>query len=221
MSRVSPPWTEGRGVTQQHVGIQHAHTNSHTDMNVLIEYVPVITSWQKITLTHNKCTITPGTIIPAGKKEKKKTVSLILCPAERKRKNSVITPWSPAVSKQKPMETEFMFANKAISAHASHTLFVWLFFLNYRGQATEWGAVNLTEVQKNTPSRHPKLAIVLRYSSRLYVIIAWQHTKIKQVALVHIVTRLHLEFGCVSLPKEGLVFGTHRNIIYIYLYILF
>lgn len=63
-----------------------------------------------------------------------------------------------------------------------------LFFFLYRGRATVLGAVNLTEVQKNTPSQRPKLATMLSYSCRLYVIIAWQHTKIKEVALVHIVT---------------------------------
>lgn len=33
------------------MGIQHAHSNSHTDMNVFIEYVSVITAWQNYTYT--------------------------------------------------------------------------------------------------------------------------------------------------------------------------
>lgn len=40
-----------RVFTQQHMGIQHAHSNSHTDMNVFIEYVSVITAWQNYTYT--------------------------------------------------------------------------------------------------------------------------------------------------------------------------
>lgn len=47
-------WAEYRrreqSVFTQHMGIQHAHTNSHTDMNVFIEYVSVITAWQKLHL---------------------------------------------------------------------------------------------------------------------------------------------------------------------------
>lgn len=33
------------------MGIQHAHSNSHTDMNVFIEYVSVFTAWQNYTYT--------------------------------------------------------------------------------------------------------------------------------------------------------------------------
>ncbi len=33
------------------MGSQHAHSNSHTDMNVFIEYVSVITAWQNYTYT--------------------------------------------------------------------------------------------------------------------------------------------------------------------------
>lgn len=40
-----------RVFTQQHMGIQHAHSNTHTDMNVFIEYVSVITAWQNYTYT--------------------------------------------------------------------------------------------------------------------------------------------------------------------------
>lgn len=62
-------------------------------MNVLIEYVPVITAWQKITLTHNKCTITPGTIIPAGGKEEKKKIQELFefVQLRGKEKDSVVT----------------------------------------------------------------------------------------------------------------------------------
>lgn len=33
------------------MGSQHAHSNTHTDMTVIIEYVSVITAWQNYTYT--------------------------------------------------------------------------------------------------------------------------------------------------------------------------
>lgn len=154
-----------------------------------------------------------------------------LCPAEGKRKHPVkqMTPspgrhlssnnsslWIEDLCFQTTHQCTYNHTHKHFLPHILVTsLETWLSSVCY--YYWEWaailGAVNLTEVQ-NTPS-HPKLAITLSYS-RLYVIIAWQHTKIKEVALVHILIRLHSSTG-FSLQKEGIVFGTHISHIYIIL----
>lgn len=123
-----------------------------------------------------------------------KKIGVTLCPAERKKKNTLSSP-GPLLPRGD---------GTPASKHANHTRTNTNSPLYHLGRATVLGAVNLTELKKkkkNTPSQRPELAIVLSYSIRLYVIIAWQHTKIKEVALVHLVTRLHLELVSFSFPK--------------------
>lgn len=135
-------------------GVQHAHTNSHTDMNVLNRICTchhILAKNYTYTQQMHNNTWDHNTSRQEGERGEW-AVSVILSSLGNRLPSR----------KQKPMKTEVMFANKAVSAHASHThagnadtpaasstLF---FFFYYRGRVTELGAVNLTEEYKK---QHP------------------------------------------------------------------
>lgn len=69
------------------MGIQHAHSNSHTDMNVLIEYVSVITAWQNYTYTQQMHNNTWDHNTSQWGKKRSKNFPICLCPVREKKKN--------------------------------------------------------------------------------------------------------------------------------------
>lgn len=174
------------------MGIQHAHSNSHTDMNVLIEYVSVITAWQNYTYTQQMHNNTWDHNTSQWGRKKKKIQEfppfVFVLSGKRKKKHPVIkTTSSPTrrwwfrpviasidkVSKQ-PISTHTITHTRTnVFSHTYYMLISSLEIWISSESATEWVSereIGWTACESSKPDRSTKHSITSQVGNNVDIV---------------------------------------------------